>query len=60
MEAMQKKIDVTNLFGDRNFILAVGTCLIRKCGRFEVIRDFRSLKNGEIPFPVDGSIAEQT
>jgi hypothetical protein len=22
--------------------------------RFEVIRDFHSLKNGEIPFPVDG------
>jgi hypothetical protein len=59
MEATQNKSDVTNRFGDRDFILAVCTCFIRKCGRFEVIRDFRSLKNGGIPFPVDGSIAEQ-
>jgi hypothetical protein len=59
MEASQNKSDVTNRFGDRDFILAVCTCFMRKCGRFEVIRDFRSLKNGGIPFTVDGSIAEQ-
>jgi hypothetical protein len=51
--------DVANRLGDRDFILAVCTCFIRKCGRFEVIRDFRSLNHGGIPFPVDGSIAEQ-
>jgi hypothetical protein len=51
--------DVTKRFGDRDFILAVCTCFIRKCDRFEVIRDFRSLNNGGNPFPVDGSIAEQ-
>jgi hypothetical protein len=38
---------------------AVCTCFLRKCGRFEVIRDFRSLENGGIPFPVDRSIAEK-
>jgi hypothetical protein len=59
MKATQNKSDVTNGFGDRDFILAVCTCFLRKCGRFEVIRDFRSLKNGGIPFPVDGSIAEK-
>jgi hypothetical protein len=59
MEAPQNKSDVTNRFGDRDFILAVCTCFLRKCGRFEVIRDFRSLMNGGIPFPVDGSIAEK-
>jgi hypothetical protein len=59
MKATQNKSDVTNRFGDRDFILAVCTCFLRKCGRFEVIRDFRSLKNGGIPFPVDGSIAEK-
>jgi hypothetical protein len=32
---------------------------IRKFDRFKVIRDFRSLKNGGIPFPVDGSSAEK-
>jgi hypothetical protein len=58
-EAPQNKSDVTNRFGDRDFILAVCTCFLRKCGRFEVIRDFRSLKNGGIPFPVDGSIGEK-
>jgi hypothetical protein len=60
IETPQIKSDVTNGFGDRDFILAVCTCFRRKCGRFEVIRDFRSLKNGGIPFPVDGSIAEKT
>jgi hypothetical protein len=59
MEATQNKSDVTNRFGDRDFILAVCTCFISKCGRFEVIRDFRSLENGGNPFLVDGSIAEQ-
>jgi hypothetical protein len=53
------QIDVTNRFGDRDFVLAVCTCFIRKCDRFEVNRDFRSSKNGGNPFPVDGSIAEQ-
>jgi hypothetical protein len=59
IEAPQNKSDVTSRFGDRDFILAVCTCFLRKCGRFEVIRDFRSLKNGGIPFAVDGSTAEQ-
>jgi hypothetical protein len=59
MEATQSECDVTNRFGDRDFILAVCTCFLRKCGRFEVIRDFRSLNHGGIPFPVDGSIAEK-
>jgi hypothetical protein len=58
-EATQNESDVTNQFGDRDFILAVCTCFLRNCGRFEVIRDFRSLIHGGIPFPVDGSIAEQ-
>jgi hypothetical protein len=55
----QDKSDVTNRFGDRDFVLAVCTCFLRKSGRFEVIRDFRALKNGGIPFPVDKSTAEQ-
>jgi hypothetical protein len=59
MEAPQNKSDVTNRFGDRDFISAVCTCFLCNSDRFEVIRDFRSLKNGGIPFPVDGSIAEQ-
>jgi hypothetical protein len=59
MGATQNKSDVTNRFGDRDFVLAVCTCFIRKCGRLEVIRDIRSFKNGGIPFPVDGSTAEQ-
>jgi hypothetical protein len=50
MKATQNKSDVTNQFGDRDFVLAVCTCFVRKCDRFEVIRDFRSLKNGGIPF----------
>jgi hypothetical protein len=59
MEASQNKSDVTNQFGDRDFILAVCTCFLRKCSRFEVIRDFRSLIHGGIPFPVYGNIAEK-
>jgi hypothetical protein len=58
-EATPIESDITNRFGDRDLISAVSTCFLRKCCRFEVIRDFRSLKNGGIPFPVDGSIAEQ-
>ena len=59
MKATQNKSDVTNRFGDRDFVLAVCTCFLCNSDRFEVIRDFRSLNNGGIPFPVDGSIAEQ-
>jgi hypothetical protein len=59
MKATHNKSDVTNRFGDRDFVLAVCTCFLRKCGRFKVIRDFRSLTHGGIPFPVDGSIEEQ-
>jgi hypothetical protein len=59
MKATRIKSDVTNRFGDHDFILAVCTCFISNSDRFEVIRDFRSLKNGGIPFPVDGSIAEK-
>jgi hypothetical protein len=59
MEATQNKSAVTNRFGDRDFVLAVCTCFIRECDRFEVIRDFRSLKNGENSFPVHEGIAEQ-
>jgi hypothetical protein len=58
-KATHNKSDVTNGFGDRDFILAVCKCFHRKCERFEVIRDFRSLKNGIIPFPVDGSMVEK-
>jgi hypothetical protein len=50
MEAPQNKSDVTNRFGDRDFVLAVCTCFIRKSDRFEVIRDFRSLKMAEFHF----------
>jgi hypothetical protein len=50
MKATQNKSDVTNRFGVRDFVLAVFTFFIRKCDRFEVIRDFRSLKNCEIHF----------
>jgi hypothetical protein len=56
MEAPQNKSDVTNRFGDREFMLAACTCFIRKCGRFEVIRDFRSYNHGGNPFPVDGGV----
>jgi hypothetical protein len=53
IEASQNKSDVTNGFGDRNFVVAVITCFIRQCDHFEVIRDFRYLKYGGNPFPVD-------
>jgi hypothetical protein len=56
MEASQNKSDVTNRFGDPDFVLAFCTCFLCNSDRFEVIRDFRSLNNGGNPFPVDGSI----
>jgi hypothetical protein len=59
MKATQNESDVTNGFGDRDFISAVCTCFLCNSNRFEVIRDFRSLNHGGIPFPVDGSIAEK-
>jgi hypothetical protein len=59
MEATQNKSDVANRIGDRDFIFAVCTCFLREGGRSEVIRDFRSLINCEIPFAVDGSIAKR-
>jgi hypothetical protein len=59
MEAPQNKSNVTNRFGDRDFILAVCACFLRKCDRFEVIRDFHSLNDGRIPFPVGGSTGEE-
>jgi hypothetical protein len=40
MEAPQNKNDVTNRFGDRDFILTACACFVRKRARFEVIRDF--------------------
>jgi hypothetical protein len=52
MKATENKSDVTNRFGDRDFVSAVCTCFIRECDRFEVIRDFHLLKNGENTFPV--------
>jgi hypothetical protein len=60
IKGSHNQIDVTNRFGDRDFILAVCKCFIRKCDRFEVIRNFRSLKNGGNPFPVDGSIEHRS
>jgi hypothetical protein len=60
MEATHDKSHVTNRFGIRDFVLAVGTCFICKCAGFEVIRNLRSLKIGGNPFPVDGISAEQT
>jgi hypothetical protein len=59
MEASQNKRDVTNRFGDRDFILAVSTCFLCNSDCFEVISDFLSLKNGGNSFAVDESIAEQ-
>jgi hypothetical protein len=57
--ASQNRSDVINRLGDPDFVLAVCTCFIHKCDRFEAIRDFRSINNGGNSFPVDGSIAEQ-
>jgi hypothetical protein len=59
MKEMPNKSNVTNRFGDRDFVLAVCTRFLSNSDRFEVIHEFRSLKNGGIPFPVDGSIAEK-
>jgi hypothetical protein len=58
MEARQGKTDVNKRFGDRDFVLAVCTAFLRQCGRFEVIRDVRSLRIGGIPFLFDRSIAD--
>jgi hypothetical protein len=58
IEASQNKSDVTNRFGDRNFILDDFTGFLLKCDRFEVLWEFGSSKIGGNPFPVDGSIAE--
>jgi hypothetical protein len=57
MDAPQNKSDITKRFGYRDFVLAVCTGFLRKCGRFEVIGDFRSLNHGGIQLPVDGSTA---
>jgi hypothetical protein len=59
MKATQNKSDVTNRFGDRDFVLADCTCFFCNSDRLEVIRDFCSLNHGGIPFPVNGSTAEQ-
>jgi hypothetical protein len=59
MDAPQNKNDITNRFGDRNFILAVCKCCIRYCDRLEVIRNFRSLNNGGNPFRVNGIIGNR-
>jgi hypothetical protein len=57
IEPPPNKGDVTNRFGEGDFTLAVCVCFLRKCGRLEVIRDFRSLKNGGIPFPIKSDVA---
>jgi hypothetical protein len=44
MKATQEKSDIANRFGDRGFVLAVCTRFLSNSDRFEVIRDFRSLK----------------
>jgi hypothetical protein len=59
MKAMQDKSLVTNRFGDRDFLLAVCTCFLSNSDRFKVILDFRLLNHGGLPFPSDGSTAEQ-
>jgi hypothetical protein len=59
MKATQNKCDVTNRFGDRDFVLAVCTYFLSNSDFFEVNRDFGSLKNGGNPFPVDGTTLEQ-
>jgi hypothetical protein len=58
-EGNAEQSDVINRFGNQDLVLAVCTCFLSNSDRFEVIRDFRSLKNGGNPFPVDGSIAEK-
>jgi hypothetical protein len=50
MEASQNKSNVTNRFGNRDFVLAFFTCFLCNSDRFEVIRDFRSLNMAEIHF----------
>jgi hypothetical protein len=58
MKTTQNKSDVTNGFGDRDFVIAICTSFLSKSDRSEVIRDFHSLNHGGIPFPVHGSTAE--
>jgi hypothetical protein len=53
MEAPQNKSNVTNQFGDRDFVSAACACFLCNSDRFEVIGDFRSLKNGGNSFSVD-------
>jgi hypothetical protein len=50
MEAPLNKSDVTNRFGDCDFILAVFTCFLCHFDRFAVIRDIRSLTMAELHF----------
>jgi hypothetical protein len=59
IQASQNNSDVTNQFGDRDFILDACVCFLCNSDRFEVIRHFHSLQSGGIPFPVNGSVAEQ-
>jgi hypothetical protein len=56
IEASHNKSDVTNRFGDRDFIFAVCSRFLCYSNRFEVIRDFHSLKNGGLSFAVDGGV----
>jgi hypothetical protein len=52
MEAPQNKNDVTNRFGDRDFILAVCTCFLRKVrpfrsySRFSFVKEWRNSISG--------------
>jgi hypothetical protein len=59
MEATPNKSDFTNRFDDRDFVIAVYTCFIHKCDRFEFISDFLSLNQSENSFPVDGSLEQR-
>jgi hypothetical protein len=59
MKATQKKVtSPTDSATATLYQLSVHVFFVN-VDRFEVIRDFRSLKNGGIPFPVDGSIADK-
>jgi hypothetical protein len=61
MEVSHNKSDVTNRFATAIlYWLSVHVLSVTPTSdRIEVIRDFRSLKNGGNPFPVDGGNAEQ-
>jgi hypothetical protein len=58
-KATQNKSDVTNGFGDRDFVLAVCTSFVSNSDQLEVIHHFYPVKNGGNLFSVDGSIAEK-